>query len=209
MEVAVRGVARVTRLRRPHPVADLQVAAEGDHLGIRHGAAECGVTPQRGTVDHEVGDPGGGVIPFQARRIRAFGCPDTARYVSEALPRVGQALAQREFPQSRVQQWLKGMRQRSTQEFDRVGVDQLAKQGAAAMAPQRGEFLEGLAGLAMFANPELAQRLRGSVTGAGGAAPDSRLLATQLPVGQPVLHAGQRVGIVELGGDHGRHAEGQ
>ncbi len=40
------------------------------------------------------------------------------------------------------------------------GVDQLAQQRAAAVAPQRGELLERPVGLGVLANAELAQRFR-------------------------------------------------
>ena len=57
--------------------------------------------------------------------------------VREPLLGVGQALAQRELAQPRIQQRLERMRQRAAEQFDGAGVDQLAQQRAAAVPPQR------------------------------------------------------------------------
>ncbi len=76
VEVAVGGVAGVAGLRRPHPVADLQVAAECDHVGCADRPAQRGVAAQRRSVDHEVADTRCGVIDFHAGRVRTFGRPD-------------------------------------------------------------------------------------------------------------------------------------
>ncbi|SHZ09024.1 Uncharacterised protein [Mycobacteroides abscessus subsp. abscessus] len=40
VEVAVGGMARISRLRGPHAVAHRQVAAEGNHVGVAHRAAQ-------------------------------------------------------------------------------------------------------------------------------------------------------------------------
>ncbi len=78
VEVAVGGVAGVAGLRRPHPVADLQIAAERDDVGRRDRAAQRGVAVQRRAVDHEVADTRCGVVDFHAGRVRAFRRPDAA-----------------------------------------------------------------------------------------------------------------------------------
>ena len=56
---------------------------------------------------------------------------------AKPLAGVGKALAQRELAQPRIEQRLERMRQRSAEQFDGVGVDQLAQQRAGAVAPQR------------------------------------------------------------------------
>ena len=53
--------------------------------------------------------------------------------VSEALLRVGEALAQRELAQPRVQQRLERVGQRTAEQLDRAGVDQFAQQRAGAV----------------------------------------------------------------------------
>ena len=159
VEVAVCGVTGVAGLRRPHPVADLQVAPERDDVGRRDRPAQRGVAVQRRPVDHEVADTGCGVVDFHARRVGALRRPDTGRRVREPLPGIGQALAQRELAQPRVQQRLERVRQRAAEQFDGAGVDQLAQQRAAAVAPQRGEILERALGLGVLANAELPQRV--------------------------------------------------
>ena len=87
--------------------------------------------------------------------------------VGEALPGVGEALAQGELAQPRVQQRLERMRQRTAEQFDRLGVDELAQQRAAAVAPVRREVVERPTGFLVFANTERAQRFRCRVAGAG------------------------------------------
>ena len=99
VEVAVRGVPGVARLRRPHPVADLKVTAERDDVGIAHRTAQRGIAVQRRPVDHEVADSGCGVVDFHARRICTLRCPDALRRVGEALLRISEAFAQRELAQ--------------------------------------------------------------------------------------------------------------
>ena len=79
VEVAVGGMPRVARLRRPHAVAHLQVAAEGDDVGAADRAAERGVAVQRWAVDHEVRDARGGVIAFQSRVRRRTPVPRCRR----------------------------------------------------------------------------------------------------------------------------------
>ena len=116
---------------------------------------------------------------------------------AEPLVGVGQALAQRELAQSRIQQRLERMRQRSAEQLDGVGVDELAKQWAAAVPPQRGELVELPVGLGYLTNTELPQRFLKC----------GRLACAQPPVGQPVMHARQAVGVVQLRGDHRCHAE--
>ena len=77
VEVAVGGVAGIARLRRPHPVTHLQVAAEGDDIGVTDRPAKRRVAVQRRAVDHEVADTRCGVIDFHARartRTRAPRC---------------------------------------------------------------------------------------------------------------------------------------
>jgi hypothetical protein len=106
VEVAVGGVSRVAGLRRPHPVADLQIAAEGHHIGVTHGPAEGGITVQRRTVDHEMTHTGCGVTVLHSRGVGALGRPDALRGVREALPGVGETLAQRELAQPRIEQRL-------------------------------------------------------------------------------------------------------
>ena len=117
----------------------------------------------------------------------------------EPLTGVGQALAQRELAQPRIEQRLERVRQRAAEQFDGAGVDQLAQQRTAAVPPQRRELVECAARLGVLANPERAQRFR--LTQRGG------LQGAQLPVGQPVVHARQAVRVVELRGDHRRHAQ--
>ncbi len=70
--------------------------------------------------------------------------------------------------------------------------------GLPPCAPQRREVVERAVGLGVLANAELPQRV---------ACKRRRLQRAQLPVGQPVVHARQAVRVVELGGDHRRHAE--
>ena len=160
VEVAVGGVTGIAGLRRPHPVADLQIAPERDDVGVADRPAQRGVAVQRRAVDHEVADARCGVVVFHARRVGALGRPDAGRRVREPLPRVGQALAQRELAQPRIQQRLERMRQRAAEQFDGAGVDQLAQQRAAAVPPQRGEVVERPLGLGVLANSEGAQRFR-------------------------------------------------
>ena len=117
----------------------------------------------------------------------------------QPLVGVGKTLAQRELAQSRIEQRLERMRQRSAEQFDGVAVDQLAQQRAGTVPPQRGELVELAVGLGNLANTELAQRFRQR----------RRLSGAEPPVGQPVMHARQAVRIVELRGDHGRHPERQ
>ena len=126
VEVAVGGVAGVAGLRRPHPVADLQIAAERDDVGVGDRPTQCGVAVQRRAVDHEVVDTRCGVIGFHAGGVRALWRPDTGRRVSESLTGVGQALTQREFAQPRIEQRLEWVRQRAAEQFDGAGVDQPA-----------------------------------------------------------------------------------
>ncbi len=142
VEVAVGGVTGIAGLRRPHPVADLQVAAERDDVGVADRPAQRGVAVQRRAVDHEVADTRCGVIDFHAGRVRALRRPDARRRVREPLLGVGQTLAQRELAQPRIEQRLERMRQRAAEQFDGVGVDQLAQQRAAAVPPQRRELVE-------------------------------------------------------------------
>ena len=85
VEVAVGGVPRVAGFRRPHPVADLQVAPEGDHVGVADRPAQCGVAVQRRAVDHEVSDSCRGVVVFHSRGVGAFGRPDPGRGVGQPL----------------------------------------------------------------------------------------------------------------------------
>ena len=73
---------------------------------------------------------------------------------ANALPRVGQALAQRELAQPRVEQRLERVGQRAAEQFDGVGVDQLAQQRAGAVPPERLEVVERLLGLGVLANAE-------------------------------------------------------
>ncbi len=98
------------------------------------------------------------------------------------------------------------MRQRSAEQLDGVGVDQLAQQRAAAVAPQRREVVERPVGLGVLANPKAAsfRRRRRRRRGARVVRPRSARscqLASQwcMPV--------QAVRVVELCGDHRRHAE--
>ena len=79
VEVAIGGVPGIAGLRRPHPVADLQVATERDDVGVADRPAQRGVAVQRRAVDHEMPDAGGGVVVFHAGRVRAFGRPDAGR----------------------------------------------------------------------------------------------------------------------------------
>ena len=158
VEVAVGGVAGIAGLRRPHPVADLQIASERDDVGVADRAAQRGVAVQRRTVDHEVPDTGGGVVVLHAGRVCAFRRPDACRRVSQPLLGVGQTLAQRELPQPRIEQRLERMRQRAAEQLDGVAVDQLAQQRAAAVPPQRGVVVERTVGLGYLTKTELAQR---------------------------------------------------
>lgn len=77
--------------------------------------------------------------------------------MGEAVLGVGQALAERELPQARMQQWLERMSQRTAEQLDGLAVDQFAQQWARAVTPQRLEVLDRLRGLGKLANPELAQ----------------------------------------------------
>ena len=115
----------------------------------------------------------------------------------QALLSVGQTLAQRELAQSRIQQRLEGMRQRTAEQLDGFTVDQFAQQRAATVPPQGGVVVERAVGFGHLAKAELAQRFP-----QGGC-----LLGAQLPVGQPVMHAGKAVRVVELRGDHRRHPQ--
>ena len=147
VEVAVGGMTGIAGLRRPHPVADLQIATERDDIGIADRTPKRRVSVQRRAVHHEMPDTGCGVIEFHAGGVCAFRRPDAGRRVREPLVGVGQTFAQRELAQSRVQQRLEGMRQRPAEQLDGVAVDQLAQQRAAAVLPQRGELVELTVGL--------------------------------------------------------------
>ena len=194
VEVAVGGVSGITRLRGPHPVAHLQVATERDDVGAGDRSAERGVAVQRRTVDHEVRHTGRGVSVLHPRRVCALGRPDAARRVGEPLARVGEAFAERELPQPRIQQRLERVRQRAAEQFDGVRVDQLPQQRAAAVAPRRGELVERTAGLVVLANSERAHGFRCRVSASACAvraawpprAPRSCQFATQccMPVRQ-------------------------
>ena len=120
VEVPVVGVPGIARLRRPHPVADLQVAPERDDVRAVDRPAQRGVAVQRRAVDHEVLDA--------RRRVVVPPCPGAYAHsgaqipvgrVREALAGVGQPLAQRELPQPRVQQRLERVRQRPAEQLDR------------------------------------------------------------------------------------------
>ena len=93
VEIAIGGMPGVARLGRPHPVADLQVAPERDHVGVADRPAQRGVAVQRRAVDHEMCDPRGGVVVFHTRGVGAFGRPDPGRALRELVLCVGQAFA--------------------------------------------------------------------------------------------------------------------
>ncbi len=76
VEVTVGGMTGIPGLRRPHPVADLQVTAEGDDIGIADRTAERRVSVQRRPVHHEMPHTGCGVVEFHAGGVRAFRRPD-------------------------------------------------------------------------------------------------------------------------------------
>ena len=98
-----------------------------------------------------------GVVDFHPRRIGAFRCPDPGRCAREPLLGVGEPLPQGELAQARIQQRLKGMRQRAAEQFDGLGVDELTQQWAAAVCPQRREVVERSLSLVALANTELPQ----------------------------------------------------
>ena len=127
VEVAVGPIAGIAGLRRPHPVGDLEVAAEGHHIGVGDRTTQCGIAVQRRSVDHEMPDPGGGVKVLHAGGVGALRSPDAGRGVTESLPGVGQPLAQRELAKPRVQQRLERMRQRPAEQLDGSGIDQVAQ----------------------------------------------------------------------------------
>ena len=55
--------------------------------------------------------------------------------MGEAMPGVGQTLAERELAQSWIEQRLERMREWTAEQFDRAGVDELTQQRAGAVAP--------------------------------------------------------------------------
>ncbi|SKX77777.1 Uncharacterised protein [Mycobacteroides abscessus subsp. abscessus] len=79
VEVAVGGVARISRFGRPHLITHGQVAAEGEDVGVPDGSRERGVAVQRGAVDHEMSYARSGILGLHSRRERALGRPDPLR----------------------------------------------------------------------------------------------------------------------------------
>ena len=101
VEVAVGGVTGVAGLRRPHPVADLQIATERDDVGAATGRPSAVSPCSDGPSTMKCADTRCGVVDLHARRVGAFGRPDAGRRVRESLVGVGEALAQRELAQPR------------------------------------------------------------------------------------------------------------
>ncbi len=192
VEVAVGGVARVARLRRPHPVAHAQVASERDHVGACHRSAEGGVAVQRRAVDHEVRHARRGVVglPCLARtHIRVPRCPwacgrnvDGRRQGPRAArtrATAGGAAAGRGAPVGR--RATRCCRRRS------AGATAGCRRGATSRRSRR------------CARPASACSRMPNARNASGAlyavpSPGARgggLACPQLPVGQPGVHAGQ------------------
>ncbi len=94
--------------------------------------------------------------------------------MSEPVLGVGQALAQRELAQPRVQQGLERVGQRATEQFDGAGVDELTQQWAGTVGPQRGEFVEGALGRFELMNAELAHGFWGA-----NAVPEATVVASR------------------------------
>lgn len=197
MEISVGAVARIAGLGRPDPIADLEIAAERHHLGLTDGPSETGIAAQRGPIHHEMRHTRGVVADLHAGRVTAFGRPDPGRGVAPAQPGVGEPFGELELAQPGIEQRLERMRQRAAEQLDRLGVDQLPPHRCGAVAP------------VLF---ELRQRGRGQpvlMAAEGDIARHRGLVGAQLPITQPVMHPGQAVRIVELGGEHRRDAERQ
>ena len=110
VEVAVVRRARVAGLRRPDPVAHLEVATEAEHAGVADRPGRRGVAVQRGGVDHEALHPGGRVQLLQPGRVAALRRPDPGRCPAEPQPGVVQPGGQRGRGHPRVQQRLERVR---------------------------------------------------------------------------------------------------
>ena len=127
VEVAVGGVTRISGLGGPDPVADLQVAAECNHVGFSNRAAEGRVAAQGGAVDHEVGDARFGVPALHARGVPALGSPDPGRSVIPPGMRVGETFAEGERPQARIEQRLERVGQRPAEKLEGLAIDEVAE----------------------------------------------------------------------------------
>ena len=146
----------------------------------------------------------GAVLPLHPGRVAAFGCPDPRRALCPNAPLgVGEALAELERAQPRMEQRLERMGQRSAEELDGVGVDEPAQHRRAAVRPALLKV--GLAPVWRRAGVR-GRRGRG---GCAGRACSSCLVGAQLPVAQPVVHPGQAVRVVELGRKHRGDAEAE
>ncbi|SHX02960.1 Uncharacterised protein [Mycobacteroides abscessus subsp. bolletii] len=78
----------------------------------------------------------------------------------EALCGICQSFAQCELAQARVQQRLERMSQWTAQQFDGLGIDQVAQRSAAAVTPVRVELIEGSGSCLVLANSERSQHFR-------------------------------------------------
>ena len=116
----------------------------------------------------------------------------------EARLGVGQALAQGELAQPRIQQRLERMRQRPAEQFD--GSASISSRSS-GLPPCRHSVAKSSSARPASACSRIPNSRNGFRQRRGA------LQGPQLPVGQPVVHAGQAVRVVELGGDHRRHAQ--
>ncbi len=200
VEVPVGRVTGVPGLRRPHAVAHLEIATERDDVGAPDRPTGGRVAAQRGSVDHEVRHARGGVPAFHAGRVAALGCPDPGRGVAPAGVRVGEALGEGERPQPLVEQRLERVRERTAEQFDRLGVDQFPQDGGTAVAPTGFEVRQSCRGRAVLARAELLVRGRRHPRG---------LVGADLPVAEPVVHPVEAVRVVELSREDRGDAERQ
>ena len=100
---------------------------------------------------------------------------------------VEQSFSEREGAESGIEQRLERVRQRAAQQFYGSGVDQRSKDRGPAVPPPGLESIERGGGTSVFPNGQVAV---------------CRLVGSELPVPEPVVHSGQAVWIVELSGQY-------
>ena len=195
VEVAVVAAAGVARARGPHPVGDVEVAAERDDVRRPDGPGERRVAAQRGAVDEEAPHARRGVAVLHAGGVAAFGRPD-ARWAGRrgaARRRRGRSPARTRAPGAaaagRTGGWpvRRAARRRRRRTSARRSGEAPWRQWVSKVG-QRGR------GGAVLVGGEVGQ--------AGGGA-----VGAQQPAAEPGVHAAEAVRVVELGGEHGRDAE--
>ena len=204
VEVAVGRVAGVAGLRRPDPVGDLQVAAEAHDVRVADRARRVRVAVQRRTVHQEPSHAGRRVVALHARRVAALRRPDPRRARGRAAARCRRA--------------------RCAARTARTRGSSSGWNGCVAGPPSSSTTPPSTSGRSTGENPcrqrafELRQRgAGGPVLGRGQVAQQRssprhrrrRVLRAQLPVAEPVVRRAQRVRVVQLRGEHRRHAQRQ